>query len=382
MSGIYVHVPFCRRACSYCDFYFSTTQTLLPDFIAALKREILASPPEWRTEPVRTVYFGGGTPSMLPDGTLRELLETIATVFSVESGAEITLEANPEDISVLRCRNWLNAGITRLSLGIQTFDADTLKWMNRPHSPEQARQCIKTVAQAGFASFSCDLIYALPSQQDNALLTDLSNLLVFQPPHISAYTLTVEEGTRLHAWVQKGHLLPADDDAAARHMQLVSETLQKQGYERYEVSNFCLPGFHSRHNSAYWTHENYFGFGPGAHSFFKTGAQHAIRWNNPAHLNRYVKCAAFERFRVSEQVGAAGLAEERIYLGLRTKRGLDFRELEPYEPGISATGFFDTVKRLTAAGLLSQNGTHLAVTEKGYPVSDRIALEIITELGL
>lgn len=378
LSGLYLHIPFCRRACSYCDFYFATTKTLIPEFVDAIIREIRQSPDNWRRETVNTVYFGGGTPSLLPVADLKRILTVISEMFTVDPAAEVTLEANPEDISGENCSAWLLTGINRLSLGVQTFQPAALKWMNRPHSPEAAREAIRTVSNAGFRSFSCDLIYALPGESAPELITDIHELLVFHPPHISAYALTVEPGTRLNDWIKRGTLNAQDDEAAAGHMEVVSRHLGGAGYSRYEVSNFCLPGHESRHNSAYWKHRNYFGFGPGAHSFMVADdKKQGVRWSNPAQLNRYVKTERFSDHRISETVGPVSLAEECVYLGLRTSMGFNLEDLQRL--GIDTAGLHENARfnRLLSDGLLQKNGTMIALTGEGFTLADGIALDLI-----
>jgi oxygen-independent coproporphyrinogen-3 oxidase len=352
----------------------------MDDFVEAIRREIDQTPADWKNEPVQTIYFGGGTPSMLAPAALEGIINQLKSVFHVNDEAEVTLEANPEDISPETCSKWLASGINRLSLGIQTFQENALQWMNRPHSAVMAKQAIATVAAAGFRSFSCDLIYALPDSSKARLKEDIATMLAFSPPHISAYTLTVEEGTRLAGMISKGRMHAADDETAATQMEVVATTLEEAGYTRYEVSNFCKPDHHSRHNSAYWNHSDYFGYGPGAHSFRKMPGNSAVRWENPAHLNRFVKCNDFSTFRILTPVSAASLREEKIYLGLRTKKGLSLEELFPESHGVIPAVLQSLVSRFESLGLVHKNGTCIAVTSRGFALADRIALDFIALL--
>jgi putative oxygen-independent coproporphyrinogen III oxidase len=268
--SIYIHVPFCRQACSYCDFYFVTRQQLIPDYVQALITQTQRQLPEFVAAlpgaRLQSIYFGGGTPSRLPAHSIARILAAIDAIIPIADAREITLEANPDDVQVNFLAEVRDAGVNRLSMGVQTFDASLLKFMNRAHSAEDALRCLADVQRAGFDRYSVDLIYGNPGQSEAMLRRDLDTLLAFTPPHVSAYALTIEPGTRLGKAQALGRLAESDDTVVARHMDIVAETLSAAGIHRYEVSNFARAGHEAIHNSSYWEHVPYLGLGPGAHS--------------------------------------------------------------------------------------------------------------------
>jgi len=326
LAGIYIHIPFCKQACHYCDFHFSTSRGLTDRLIASIGKELEMRQAFLGDELVNTIYFGGGTPSLIPADQIAHLLEEVYQRFSVESSAEITLEANPDDLNQEYAKALLNVGINRLSIGVQSFDPQVLEWMNRAHNPQQAGQSVEIARTVGFENISIDLIYAipLPGYQPEQ---DLELALRLNPPHISAYNLTIEPSTVFGHRFQKGQLQEVSDDTAAAHFQLVMNELRAAGYRHYEISNFAKPGKESRHNLGYWNGDCYLGFGPSAHSY--DGVSRSF---NIANNNRYLRAVGEGILPLQrEELTAVQHINETIMLGLRTTEGvplvIEFAEL-------------------------------------------------------
>lgn len=266
MAGIYIHIPFCRKACHYCNFHFSTQTQYIQKFTDALVNEI-GLQKNYLTEPVETLYFGGGTPSLLQKAELAIIVKTIKDHFTLAPQFEFTLEANPDDINPANAADWLDLGVNRLSIGIQSFQSNALAWMNRAHTVEQSHQAIQIVMEAGFEQISADLIYGTPHLTDDALIADIEWLLQYKVNHISCYALTVEEKTALYTMIEKKKIEGIDTAQQARQFNIIVDKLEQAGFEHYEISNFALPQSKSKHNSNYWNQIPYLGLGPAAHSF-------------------------------------------------------------------------------------------------------------------
>ncbi|MFN2373647.1 MAG: radical SAM family heme chaperone HemW [Cyclonatronaceae bacterium] len=378
MIGIYLHIPFCRQACTYCDFFFTTRGGLKPAFLKSLTREISSyRDSEWSSVPVLSVYFGGGTPSRLTGDEFTSLLDALGAVFNLNQAVEITVEVNPDDLTPDYLRQLKQAGVNRLSVGIQTFSPERLRFMNRAHTREHALQCLRMIREEGFHSWTADLIYGNPGQTTDALAEDIETLLDFDPPHISAYALTIEPHTRLGSMVRKKLVEPADDELVAEHTDLLVNMLAGAGVERYEVSNFARPGHEAVHNSAYWSHQNYLGLGPGAHSFsWKPDEVHAKRWSNKPHLPEYMEKSPNPHEK--EDLTIDQLATERLMMGLRTSEGLTVVELEQrYRYSFSSAQQVKILK-FREEKLLNYDGASIRLTGMGMLVADRITLEIIS----
>jgi oxygen-independent coproporphyrinogen-3 oxidase len=327
---LYVHVPFCARRCSYCDFAIAVRRAVPTDaYVAAVTREWASwkSHPAWSGSPtVDTIYFGGGTPSRLAPEGIARLIEVIGTDRTISAGAEITLEANPDDVSPGSAAAWAAAGVNRVSLGTQSFDPGALAWMHRTHGAEQVPRAVATLRDAGIANLSLDLIFALPSQLGRDWRADLDAAFALEPRHLSLYGLTVEPNTPLGRWTGRGETVPADDEAYAAEFLQFAGRLGAEGWDHYEVSNAARPGFRSRHNSAYWSRAPFIGLGPSAHSGFGTTRQWNIReweaYRAAAEAGESVTAAA-------ETLGPEELALEEVYLGLRTRQGLETECLDP-----------------------------------------------------
>lgn len=266
MAGIYIHIPFCRKACHYCNFHFSTSLQKAPEVIQAIAKEMSLRANEIQEE-INTIYFGGGTPSMVETESIASLLNQAHQLFKISPSAEITLEANPDDITETKANDWKSMGINRFSLGIQSFSDVNLTWMNRAHNASQSFAAIETIRAAGFENFSIDLIYGTPDQTQAGWIKDVQTAIDLEIPHLSCYALTVEEKTALASLIQKGEKKQVNPDEQADRFQVLVALAGKAGYHHYEISNFALPGFESKHNSAYWEGISYLGLGPSAHSY-------------------------------------------------------------------------------------------------------------------
>lgn len=327
---IYLHVPFCTRRCSYCDFAIAVRRDVPSDaYLEAVLREwgLWQHDPVWAESPeVQTIYLGGGTPSKLTPSTIGRLLDRIAADRTVSADAEITLEANPEDVTSRAAREWWAAGINRVSLGAQSFDPAVLEWMHRTHSAEQVFSAVEALRTAGIGSLSLDLIFGVPAALGRDWAGDLSRALALAPEHLSFYGLTVEAHTPLGRWTARGDVVPVDDVRYASEFLLAHHTLAAGGYEHYEVSSAARRGHRARHNSAYWKRAPFIGLGPSAHSGF--GAER--RWN-------VREWAAYQRLIAAgespvggrELLDLAAIDLEELYLGLRTIEGLPLGRVPP-----------------------------------------------------
>lgn len=320
---VYVHVPFCARRCSYCDFAIAVRRVVpWADFVDGIVRELDARRLPHEAQRIDTLYLGGGTPSHLGPEGVRHLVAALRKRFAWDAGAEVTLETNPEDVTPDAARAWRDAGVTRVSLGAQSFDPAVLRWMHRLHDGDAIDRAIAAIRAAGFASWSFDLIFAVPTALGRDWHADLRRALATEPPHLSLYGLTVEQGTPLGRWVERGEETPADEDRWADEFLEADAAARAAGYDHYEVSNFARPGHRAVHNSAYWRGVPYLGLGPSAHGFDGTRR----RWNRAAYA-AWLADARAGRDPVAgdETLDAAARVAESVYLGLRTTDGLSLR---------------------------------------------------------
>jgi oxygen-independent coproporphyrinogen-3 oxidase len=317
---VYVHVPFCARRCVYCDFAIAVRRHVpVDDYVTAIQRELSVRFPEQAPWPVDTLYFGGGTPSRLGGAGVARLMDAIRERLTIEPGAEVTLEANPEDVTSDAAREWRAAGVNRLSIGAQSFDDAVLGWMHRVHDAAAIRAAVEGAREAGFDDVSVDLIFALPDEVGRSWERDLASALALEPTHISLYGLTTEHATPLGRWRDRGLVTEAADERYEREYLYAHETLGAAGFEHYEVSNFARRGYRARHNSTYWTGAEYAGLGPGAHEL-RHGRR---RWNVDAYVEWERRLAQLrDPVGGEESLDQENLAAEDVYLGLRTSNGL------------------------------------------------------------
>lgn len=324
MAGIYVHIPFCRSKCIYCDFYSIAARGMEADYVDALVAECRMRRSELANEPVRTLYVGGGTPSLLSPSLMQRLVTGIAQAVCLDDVEEFTVEVNPDDVSAPYISALHALGVNRVSMGVQSFIDDELRAINRRHTASQAIEAVAAIRQAGISNISLDLIYGLPGQSLASWQVSLSRAIALRVPHLSCYNLSYEEGTRLYRMRQAGTITECPDDDCIAMYDLLCHTLSRNGYEHYEVSNFALPAMHSRHNSSYWSGDIYLGLGAAAHSFDGI----ATRSFNIANARRYIAdvssgCLACER----ETATLHEQYDEYVMIHLRTSRGISEAEV-------------------------------------------------------
>ncbi len=389
MASLYIHIPFCEHKCIYCDFYSiapgeGLVRSELPTgrFLEALKKEIeLRAPAGNSGTSYNTVFFGGGTPSMLSSQELGAILEHLAGHFSIEPDAEFTVETNPGTVNHQKLQEFHSIGINRLSIGVQSFHDDDLHFLTRIHSSREAKRCVHDAYAAGFRNVSIDLIFSLPSQTTERWISNLNQALELNPSHMSCYSLIVEPNTPLFRMVERKQvsLLQADADAAMYEMTI--RYLTQHGYEQYEVSNFAKPGFKSLHNKSYWEHTDYLGFGPSAHSFTlrSRNADAPERSWNVANLSSY--CLKLEMGQLPvvgmEHLTVDQLVEEEIFLGLRSE-GIDLDRFRTRFGKDLVTEHELQVRDLLESRMAVVDNGKLRLTAKGYPLCDEISASFLT----
>ncbi|MCG2614144.1 radical SAM family heme chaperone HemW [Terrimonas sp. NA20] len=383
MSGIYIHIPFCKQACHYCNFHFSTSLRYKNELIAALLGEISLTKdffPEAvkNAGAVETIYFGGGTPSLCTKEEIDAILSQISASFEVAAGAEITLEANPDDITEERLLQWKDSGITRLSIGIQSFFEEDLVWMNRAHNSSQAWNSLQ-LATKYFDNITIDLIYGTPGLTDDKWKQNVDRVISLGIPHISCYALTVEPKTPLQKMIREHKLADVDPDHQSAQFLLLMTWLADAGFEHYEISNFAKPGFRSRHNSSYWKGKPYFGFGPSAHSF-----DGESRWWNIANNTTYIRSIEQGAIPYEKEVlTPVQQVNEMIMISLRTLEGLDTSRLIQQIKGIAQDEILrmkqtilEESARYISNGLMVREGDWLRLTYEGKLLADGIAADL------
>ena len=371
MSGIYIHIPFCKQACHYCDFHFSTSLKKKSELVSALQNELVLRKNELPNEPIKTIYFGGGTPSLLNLEELTAIFKTIYTEFTIAENPEITLEANPDDLSEEKINELANSKINRLSIGVQSFFEEDLKLMNRAHNAEEALNSIK-LARSKFDNISVDLIYGIPGMSNERWQKNIQILLDLDIPHISSYSLTVEPNTALQKFIEKGKIKPVDDAAAAQHFETLRTVLKNAGFEHYEFSNYGKPGYFSQNNTAYWLGKPYLGIGPSAHSY----DGNSRKWNI-ANNTLYIKAIEWSELPLEvEELSITDRYNEYIMTRLRTYFGVDLVEVE------SKFGkeYLEYLKEqsvvLFEKEFLRIENNVMHITEKGTFLSDGIAADL------
>lgn len=380
MSGLYLHVPFCKQACNYCNFHFSTSLKYKGEMTEAIVQELLLRKDYLEDKHLSSVYFGGGTPSLLAEEELRSLFAMIDKCFTLAADAEITLEANPDDITAENLARWQSSPINRLSIGIQSFADADLVYMNRAHNAEEARRCIALAQSFGFNNLTVDLIYGTPTMSDFVWEKNVRTLIEAQVPHLSCYALTVEPKTALAHQIKTGKSPEVEEEKAARQFELLMRWLEDAGYEHYEISNFALPGHRAMHNSNYWRAHHYLGVGPSAHSF----NGHSRQWNvanNAKYLQAIVALkdggveSAIDLFE-KEALSPADQYNEYILTGLRTSWGVSTTKMEaPFK------AFFEkNIQQYVDTKLVFEEDGVFVLTKEGRLLADRISSDLFFDV--
>ncbi len=381
MAGIYIHIPFCKQACFYCDFHFSTSLKKKDELISCLIKEIEIRKEELQNETIETIYFGGGTPSLLTIDEIQSIIDTVYANYKVTGEPEITLEANPDDLSSDQIIQLSKSPINRLSIGVQSFFEEDLKSMNRAHNTNEAKNCL-SMATRHFDNITVDLIYGIPNMTNARWKENLQILFDFGISHISSYALTVEPNTALDSFIAKGKYPPLDEELAKQHFEILVEETQKQGFIHYEISNFGKPDYFSKHNTSYWQGKKYIGVGPSAHSFNRTHRS----WN-VANNAKYIKSLQENKLpNEIEKLSINDQFNEYIMTGLRTIWGVSLSKIES-EFGIDfKSQLLNGAEKFIQEGLLvvtlsdfdeNQNGIEkLKTTKKGKFLADGLASEL------
>lgn len=370
MSGIYLHIPFCKQACHYCDFHFSTSLKKKTELVDALCEELRLRKDELKNT-VQTIYFGGGTPSLLTSEELQQILETIYKNYTISETPEITLEANPDDLTLEKIKQLSKSPVNRLSIGIQSFFEEDLKWMNRAHNASEALDCI-TMAKKHFENITIDLIYGIPGLTSQRWLKNIEIAISQNIPHLSCYALTVEPKTALESFIKKGVVPAVEDELSQQHYEMLLSEMEQAGYENYEFSNFGKEGFHSRNNTAYWQGKTYLGIGPSAHSFDGNSRS----WN-VSNNTKYIKSIGAGFLPLEREIlSKTDKYNEYIMTGLRTKWGVSSEKVAA-DFGLEFKSYLlNQAKPLLDKELLILEDRVLKVTKKGKFLSDGIAADL------
>jgi oxygen-independent coproporphyrinogen-3 oxidase len=375
-TGLYLHIPFCRKACHYCDFHFSTNTEKAEAMTQAMLREMEIRLMDAQVSRLQTLYFGGGTPSFLPSSQIGKFLNTAHRLAKVDAGAEITLEANPEDVTKEKLSDWKSMGINRLSIGLQSSHDQRLLWMNRNHSARDGEFAVKRAQDAGFDNITVDLMYGFPETSAAELREDIAYILSLQTRHISAYNLSIEPNTVFGRQWKKGSLLPLPEEESAARFMEVFDALEAAGYLGYEISNFAVPGFEAVHNRNYWLQKSFIGIGPSAHGFDGK----STRWENIPSNATYLN--DLESGRLSEkveQMSISSLANEFILTRLRMKEGLSL-SLFAEKFGIRLEKIRESeIRKAADQAYLEEDADKLKLSRSGRLMADYIALELFTD---
>ncbi len=375
MAGIYIHIPFCKQACHYCNFHFSTVPKQMAAFVDALKKEIEITPSfiptqQGAKEKINTLYFGGGSPSILPIQDLQSIFEALHKRFSFSEHIEITLEANPDDINIEKLQAWRSLGVNRLSVGIQSFQDEELKWMNRAHTAKESLDCIDAIQAAGFDNYSIDLIYGSPLLDDSNWKKNVDIVIEKKIPHISCYALTVEPSTALSKMIVQGKKEAVDADRQANQFLLLMEWMEQAGYQHYEISNYALPGKKSIHNSSYWEGDAYYGFGPSAHSF---DGHKTRRWNI-ANNALYIQSIANNQIPMEQEVlSSQQQLNEYSMTALRTNKGIDLNKVESLYGAAAVAGLLEAAQPYIQSNKIRVEENHILLSKEGKLFADGIA---------
>lgn len=369
MAGIYLHIPFCKQACHYCNFHFSTSLKYKEDMLSAMLREIELQKDYLEGEKLETIYLGGGTPSLLDAHDIEQLFESLTSHFSpLTSVQEVTLEANPDDLTKEKLKMFSETPVNRLSIGIQSFSEEDLKFMNRAHSAKEAEACLEDALAAGFDDLSIDLIYGSPTTSDEQWQKNLETVLKYNVPHISSYCLTVEPQTVLDHFVKNGKSKPVDEEQTERQFQMLMEMTEAAGYEHYEISNFAKPNKYSRHNSSYWQGKKYLGIGPSAHSYDGKSRQWNVANNAKYIRSIFENKIPFEKEMLTSEM----IYNEYVMTGLRTIWGVDLKNInEKFIPH-----FLKNIAPYVEKEIVEKNGDIFKLKKEGKFLADGVAAEL------
>jgi len=375
VSGIYIHIPFCKKACHYCDFHFSTNLNLKKDMALAIANEIGLQKNYLKSKNIETIYFGGGTPSLLNEEEFEIIFKAIYKNFIIDIDAEITLEANPDDLSKEKLNILKKYPFNRLSIGVQSFYEPHLKFMNRAHTSSEAYSSVINAQNAGFDNITIDLIYSVPHHDHSIWENDLQKAVELNIQHISAYSLTIEPKTVFGKQLKNGKITPIDEEFSAKQFEILVEYLSENNFDQYEISNFCLPDKYARHNSNYWKRKNYLGLGPSAHSFNGETRQWNVS-NNKEYINSIKNNLlpfTIEHLSTTDQIN------EYLLTSLRTKWGTDINEIEK----ISGINFYKknqiVIENYIISDHLTLNNNIITLTQKGKLLADEITLQLYIE---
>jgi oxygen-independent coproporphyrinogen III oxidase len=381
--SLYIHIPYCVSKCPYCDFNSHVVAEIPePGYVDALLRELehYGAMEDWRERTVQSIFFGGGTPSTFKPQSIGKLLAWVAATFPINLDCEITLEANPGTVDSEKFFGYRDAGVNRISVGVQSFQPRLLQFLGRTHSADEARSALATVREAGFENFSLDLIYANPGQTLQDLEADLDAALAFQPPHLSAYNLTFEEGTPFHHEYRAGRMKSLGEEEEIAMAEMIQEKLSGAGLSRYEISNYARRGWHSRHNVNYWRSGDYLGLGAGAHSYRVDGSSlpRGCRWSNEKNPGRYMAQTLEAQPAVveTEAIEFAKAAGEFMFLGLRMTEGIAVQKFAA-RFGKPPADFYPKIRDWVDGSLLEETASHLRLTPKGLLVANAIFVEFL-----
>jgi oxygen-independent coproporphyrinogen-3 oxidase len=372
MAGIYIHIPFCKQACNYCDFHFSTSLQHVEEMTDAICKEILLKKSRIADEHIGSIYFGGGTPSLLPEKALARIFDTLTSNFSIAADAEITIETNPDDLDAKKIAQLRQLPVNRFSIGVQSFFNEDLVWMNRAHTANEAETCIKRSQDAGFENLSIDLIYGFPLLTDEKWMSNINKAISLQTPHISAYSLTVEPKTALAAAIKKGKQIPVNDEQSAAQFITLTEKLAIAGFDHYEISNYSLPGRHAIHNTNYWRGIPYLGIGPSAHGFNGN-----VRYLNIANNAKYMQQLALGKLAETiEELDIYDRFNEYIMTSLRTMWGTDLQKIGNEFGKIFLEDTLKNIVPFLQRDWLKNENNKLILTPDGKLFADYIASEL------
>ena len=370
---LYLHIPFCKQKCSYCNFHFSTSFKLKEEMISAIKKEIFLRKDELENKTLSSLYFGGGTPSILSVDEIKSLIDEVLKYFDFDKNIEITLEANPDDLDKNFLKNLAKTEINRLSIGTQSFFEEDLKLMNRAHNASEAESSIKRAQDFGFENLSIDLIYGSPTSNFEIWKQNLAKTIALQVPHVSSYALTIEPKTMLSAWISQGKMMAPKEAEQHEEFFFMVDFLKDQGFDHYEISNFGQPGFHSKHNSAYWKYQEYLGLGPSAHSY---NGRNKRSWNI-ANNQRYINSLHQNKLpKETEVLTEKDQFNEMLMIGLRTSWGVNLEDLKKKFSAELLSYFQKEIKSKLEDGMLIIQNNQLIIPEKHWFLADGIASDL------